>query len=317
MGILEDITDQDGRATFLIEAGSYILNVKVDGTVKYETEIDVTKDEVVEVFLNLVANWRELNPFNELYHEFDFVGERHNLILEGFDEQRPDIDNVFDIVNFTADYAFAQGFLDEDFLDEAIVSGTVAVLISQQVSSLPPWPNWEDIIDLINDILDQLKSTVNEGIVDGDLKVSNQELALDYLDKLSFDILSRFNDESVTIMTKILNTVDDTEEGLVLSAIGRLKELDAEINTEELLDEEKRALSVSNAVARYSTAFWIADLNDDESIWPKAANGNRARWRRIIGRDLVGGLTGYLTGNWGGAIIGAAASSIDEAIKED
>jgi len=318
LGTFTEIADQEGRATFQLEAGTYDMEVLLDEKVKFQGEAVVTNDQVFEVFLNLVEDWRELNPDNEENGGFERLAEHHNLILEDFNEKAPEINNDFDIVNFTVESAENMGFINEENKDEAAVNGAVAALFAQGFPQPGQWWNWEDLLDYLNDILDKIISSVNQGITDGHLKVENQEAALHILNELTLDEFERFTTDSQVILDEIFSAIGNAEEGLILETIGKLKNIEQKIDDPGLPDGEKSSLFVANALARYSSAYWVADQNDDESIWPKAANGGKGRWRRIIGKDIVGGLTGYIAGgNLGGALVGAAASSIEEALNDD
>ncbi len=318
LGTFTETADEEGRATFQVETGTYELEVLLDEEVKFQGEAVVTNAQVFEVILNLIEDWRELSSENEENNGFDRLAEHHNLILEEFNEKRPEIKDDFAIVNFTVESAEKMGFINADNKDKAVVNGAVAALFAQGFPPPNQWWNWEDLLDYLNDMLDKIKNSVDQGITDGHLKVENQELARGILQELNLDDLERFTTDSQDIFDEIFSAIENAEEGLILDTIGKLKNIDQEIDDSGLADEEKLPLLAANALARYSSAYWVADQNDDESIWAKADNGGKGRWRRIITRDIVGGLTGYLTGgNLGGALIGAAVSSIEEGLDGD
>lgn len=292
---------------------------KIDGYYNVEQSlIDVSRVDEVVSFKVVYPEWLKLLPTNS-QNPLDRLGEYHNRLLDKFEEDRLPLSEEHDInaiVNYLVPEAIALGAIGSeygaDYETEAYVMGAVTALINQKLDCQTSG-SWEDLLDKIKDILKDIESEVENSISNGSLKVPDEQKALNLLNQIDFRLENRRDSNSwetwLAISGKILEINDDN----IKNTVQDLKNVDSQIHESDFLQSELEALYIASSMARHSAAFWGDVINDSDSNWQLAANG---RWKRIVGKDVVGGLTGFLGGGWVGGLIGAAASSIDEWLDE-
>jgi len=300
---------------FTKEEGTYGLEVTHNGAVRNSQDgLRLTQNERFDVQID--PDWRMLGPENE-DNSFDEAGYYHNLLLEYHVSGDFSRQSHLDTINAIIPRAVALGAVESGEETKAYVLAAFAAEAAAAYGDNPP-TQWDELIQWLNDQLTKTQQNLPTDIEEGRLQVPDRAEALDFLANLEIDdSLGHIWDTWMQIDRIVQNledSADVTRDGLN-DAMEELRGIEDQVKASFSGDEEQ-ALLMLGSVARHSTAYWGSDLSDDDSGWDivMAANG---RWKRIVGKDLVGGLTGFLGGGWVGGLVGAAVSSIDEALDED
>ncbi len=226
-------------------------------------------------------SWRNYNPQNNSNPQ-DTIGENHNLLIEYF---------VTNIDEISSDP-------EKEF---TIISDTISLLLPK-------------VIELLDISPDNQEKNITYGACTASIIKGCDRRNL-YLEITDYSATFQNIWDEITNVTNLL-TIENIE-----NSISSLKNIDSDIAESELSDLEKNVIYQVNSIARFSSAYWVAEKINPESAWIDISDvrgGNFAAEKppRWVYSDIKAAYIGALF-TWNPfAALGAAAvtSAVDAAI---